>query len=71
MSIEKVRSVFRSQGMEGHILEFEETSATVELAAHAVGCVCPFAVKDVVKVYLDDSMRRFATINPKLIRSIA
>ncbi len=31
---------------------------------HAVGGVCPFAVKDGVKVYLDASMRRFATVFP-------
>ena len=123
MSIDKVRAFFRAQGMESHILEFAESSATVELAAHAVGCepariaktlsfivsgepvlvvtagdvriagpkfkaafhekprmipasevedcvghavggVCPFAVKDGVKVYLDVSMRRFATVFP-------
>ena len=123
MSIDKVRALFRAQGMESHILEFAESSATVELAAHAVGCepariaktlsfivsgepvlvvtagdvriagpkfkaafhekprmipasevedcvghavggVCPFAVKDGVKVYLDVSMRRFATVFP-------
>ena len=38
MAIEKVRSFFRSYGMEDRILEFSESSATVELAAHAVGC---------------------------------
>ena len=38
MSIEKVRSFFRSHGMEERILEFAESSTTVELAAHAVGC---------------------------------
>ena len=38
MSIEKVRSFFRSHGMEERVLEFAESSATVELAAHAVGC---------------------------------
>lgn len=123
MSIEKVRAFFRSFGMEGRIFEFSESSATVELAAHAVGCepariaktlsfvvagkpvlvvtagdmriagpkfkaefhekprmlaaseveemtghavggVCPFAVKDGVKVYLDISMKRFGTVFP-------
>ena len=38
MAIEKVRSFFRSYGMEDRILESSESSATVELAAHAVGC---------------------------------
>ena len=123
MSIENVKAYFRAHGMEGRILEFEESSATVDLAAQAVGCepariaktlsfsvegrpvlvvtagamriagpkfkavfhekprmlaadeveekighgvggVCPFAVKEGVKVYLDVSMKRFATIFP-------
>ena len=36
----------------------------VELIGHAVGGVCPFAIKDGVKVYLDESLRRFDTIFP-------
>ncbi len=31
---------------------------------HAVGGVCPFALKDGVRVYLDASMRRFDTVFP-------
>ena len=38
MAIDKVRDYFRQYGMEDRILEFDESSATVELAAHAVGC---------------------------------
>lgn len=38
MSIEKVRAYFKTYGMEGRILEFPVSSATVELAAQAVGC---------------------------------
>ena len=38
MSIEIVRDYFRSLGREGDILEFPVSSATVELAAQAVGC---------------------------------
>ena len=38
MSIEKVRAYFTGQGMENRILEFPVSSATVELAAVAVGC---------------------------------
>ena len=123
MSIENVKAYFRVHGMEERILEFDESSATVDLAAQAVGCepariaktlsfsvegrpvlvvtagdmriagpkfkavfhekprmlaadeveekighgvggVCPFAVKEGVKVYLDVSMKRFATIFP-------
>ena len=37
MSIEKVREYFRSFGMEDRIREFDVSSATVELAAIAVG----------------------------------
>ena len=37
MSIEKVRECFRSFGMEDRIREFDVSSATVELAAKAVG----------------------------------
>lgn len=38
MGITQVREYFRKYGMEQRILEFSESSATVELAAHAVGC---------------------------------
>ena len=49
MSIEKVRAYFRSVGLEDRVMEFPVSSATVELAAQAVGCEpgalprhCPF-----------------------------
>ena len=123
MAIEKVRDYFKQYGIEDRIMEPEESSATVELAAqalgteprriaksmsfivddapiiivmagdakadnrkfkdkfhqkatmipfgdveaaigHAAGGVCPFAIKDNVKVYLDDSLKRFKTIFP-------
>ena len=123
MSIDKVKEYFRTFGMEDQILEFDVSSATVELAAQAVGCeparickslsfkidertvlilaagdakvdnkkykayfsskakmlspeqvtelighavggVCPFAVKDGVTVYLDESLKRFETVFP-------
>lgn len=38
MSIERGREYFRQFGMEDKVLEFEVSSATVELAAIAVGC---------------------------------
>ena len=38
MSIEKARAYFRQFGMEDRIMEFDVSSATVELAAAAVGC---------------------------------
>jgi prolyl-tRNA editing enzyme YbaK/EbsC (Cys-tRNA(Pro) deacylase) len=37
MSIEKARAFFREQGIEGRVQEFDVSSATVELAAEAVG----------------------------------
>lgn len=123
MSIERVKEYFKQYGIERRIQEFEESSATVELAAKAVGCnpeniaktlsfkvgeepilivvagdvkidnqkykakfntkakmltpdeveelighkvggVCPFAIKDGVKVYLDNSLKRFEYIYP-------
>ena len=123
MSIERVRAFMRERNMEDRILEFDVSSATVALAAEAVGCaperiaktlsflvdggavlvvaagdarvdnpkfkaqfhtkakmltpeevvnlvghavggVCPFAVNEGVKVYLDESLRRFETVFP-------
>ena len=123
MAIEKVKAFFRQHGMDDKVLEFETSSATVELAAqalhcepcriaktlsfmgkegpllvvaagdakidnpkfkaqfgtkpkmltpeenveligHAVGGVCPFAVNDGVKIYLDESLKRFETVFP-------
>ena len=123
MSIEKVREYFRGSGMEERIREFPVSSATVELAARAVGVeagriaktmsfklgedaivivmagdarvdnprykarfhakarmltfdeahtlighdpggVCPFALPENGKTYLDVSLRRFATVFP-------
>lgn len=123
MSIEKVREYLKKWNLEDKILEFEVSSATVELAAKAVGCepqriaktlafkvsdksvlivtagdtkidnpkfkarfnikakmltreelletvghdiggVCPFGINDGVEVYLDESLKRFATVFP-------
>ena len=123
MAIEKVRAFFRQFGMEGRVLEFPVSSATVELAAQALGCapcriakslsfmgpdgpllvvaagdakvdnprykaqfgvkarmltpdetetfvghgvggVCPFALNDGVRTYLDVSLKRFETVFP-------
>ncbi|MBC3901636.1 YbaK/EbsC family protein [Acetobacterium malicum] len=38
MAIEKVRDYFKQWNIESRILEFQTSSATVELAAQAVGC---------------------------------
>lgn len=53
---------YREQfGCKAKMLKFEEVE---ELTGHAVGGVCPFAVKDGVKVYLDESLKRFETVFP-------
>ena len=37
---------------------------TVKFTGHAIGGVCPFALEENVKVYLDESMKRFKTMFP-------
>ena len=37
---------------------------TASLTGHAVGGVCPFAVNDGAKIYLDISLKRFDTVFP-------
>ena len=123
MSIQKVRAYFQEKGIADRIREFDVSSATVELAAvavgvegariakslsfkvdehpiivvvagdakvdnsrykaqfhtkakmltheeahtligHDVGGVCPFALPEDVKVYLDVSLKRFDTVFP-------
>ena len=54
MSIERVRAYLATRGMADRIQEFDVSSATVELAAQALG----------VEVYLDESLRRFDTVFP-------
>jgi len=48
-------------GAKAKMLSHEEAA---EKIGHAVGGVCPFAVNEGVKVYLDTSMRRFETMFP-------
>ncbi|HBK60524.1 MAG TPA: EBSC protein, partial [Firmicutes bacterium] len=38
MSVERVREYFREKGIEQRVLEFDVSSATVELAAKALNC---------------------------------
>lgn len=123
MSVDKVKKYFSQYGMDFRILEFDVSSATVDLAAaalncepgriaktlsfmvqdtpilivsagdvkidnakykaffgkkakmltadqvmelvgHAVGGVCPFAIKDGVTVYLDASLKKYETVFP-------
>lgn len=54
MSIEKVRDHFRTLGREKDILEFPVSSATVELAAQAVG-VIPARIAKTLSFFVDES----------------
>ena len=48
-------------GKKAKMLSHEEAA---ELIGHAVGGVCPFAVNGGVKIYLDESLKRFQTVFP-------
>ena len=53
---------YREQfGCKAKMHKFEEVE---DLVGHAVGGVCPFAVKEGVEVYLDESLKRFETVFP-------
>ena len=123
MAIEKAKEYLKKYGLDDKVMEFDVSSATVELAAQALGCegkriakslsfmvddkailvvaagdakvdnpkfkaqfhtkakmlspeqcenmvghavggVCPFGINDDVKVYLDESLKRFETVYP-------
>ena len=53
MSIQQVREYFRPLGREGDILEFPTSSATVELAAQALG-VIPARIAKTLSFLMDD-----------------
>ena len=48
-------------GVKAKMLSHDDAAT---LIGHAVGGVCPFAVKERVAVYLDVSMKRFETVFP-------
>ena len=53
---------FKAQfGFKAKMLTADEALA---MTGHAVGGVCPFALPEGVKVYLDESLRRFETVFP-------
>lgn len=54
----KYKAIFHTKAK---MLTMEEVS---ELIGHGVGGVCPFGRKKGVKVYLDESLKRFDTIYP-------
>jgi prolyl-tRNA editing enzyme YbaK/EbsC (Cys-tRNA(Pro) deacylase) len=55
---QKYKTQFKAKAK---MLAFDETE---NLTGHAAGGVCPFAVKEGVTVYLDESLKRFETIFP-------
>ncbi|MBQ6781849.1 MAG: hypothetical protein IJP62_11580 [Treponema sp.] len=76
MSLEKVKAYFSGTEFDGKIIEFDTSSATVELAAAALGCdgdmiaktdfrgVCPFALDPSIPVYLDVSLKKHDFVYP-------
>ncbi|RYL92634.1 YbaK/EbsC family protein [Sporolactobacillus sp. THM19-2] len=54
----KFRKTF---GFKAHMLSADET---LDLVGHAIGGVCPFAVKHDWPVYMDESLKRFKTVFP-------
>lgn len=54
----KFKKVFNTKAK---MLSYDETESMI---GHAVGGVCPFAVNDNVKVFLDESLKRFDTVFP-------
>ena len=53
MAIEKVRENFQKKGLESRIMEYEVSSATVELAAKAAGCE-PQRIAKTLSFQIDD-----------------
>ena len=54
----KYKSFF---GVKAKMLTVEQVS---ELIGHEVGGVCPYGIKEGVKVYLDESLKRFDVVYP-------
>ena len=54
----KYKSFF---GVKAKMLTVEQVA---ELIGHEVGGVCPYGIKEGVKVYLDESLRRFDVVYP-------
>lgn len=51
----------RTFGVKSKMIDFEDVS---RLIGHDVGGVCPFGVNEGVKIYLDESLKRFDTVYP-------
>ena len=48
-------------GTKAKMISFDDVEG---LIGHQVGGVCPFAIREGVKVYLDESLKRFETVYP-------
>lgn len=53
MAIEKVKAYFKAHHMDEHVIEFEQSSATVELAALALGCA-PERIAKTLSFFVSD-----------------
>ena len=58
ISNKKFKATF---GTKAKMISYDEVEQAV---GHAPGGVCPFALKEGVRVYLDDSIKRFTTVFP-------
>ena len=54
MSLEAVKQYFKEQDMESRVIEFQQSSATVEEAAAAIGCE-PRQIAKTMSFYVDDA----------------
>lgn len=54
MSLEAVKQYFKEQDMESRVMEFQQSSATVEEAAAAIGCE-PRQIAKTMSFYVDDA----------------
>ncbi len=54
----KFKAVFSQKA---RMLAFDEVE---EMVGHAVGGVCPFAINEGVRVFLDEGLKRFETVFP-------
>ncbi|MDE7279461.1 MAG: YbaK/EbsC family protein, partial [Oscillospiraceae bacterium] len=55
MSVERVREYFAKMGIADKIMEFSDSSATVDLAAQALGCT-PERIAKTISFYGEDSV---------------
>ena len=66
MAFQAAKEFLEKRGFGDRIKEFDVSSATVELAAVAVGCEPAHIAKTLsfLTVYLDESLRRFDVVYP-------